>query len=116
MSTRLGTCQVMFVADDADGLALDLVLTGDGHVEGTSVVPCSPLALVMVPRGNGASRHVASWRLRRWAEADEPCRVAIRLGDDSALIRLSVGTRHVVGELTDLDVMFAETSDHEHQE
>jgi hypothetical protein len=115
MATRLGTCQVVFV-EDGDEVSVDLLLDGDGHVEGTALVPRSPLALVMLPRGNHATRRLATHRLARWAAAGRSCAVAIRLGSERALVRLSVGSAHVVGELTDLDVMFADAGAREHQE
>jgi hypothetical protein len=115
MATRLGTCQVVFV-EDGDEVSVDLLLGGAGHVEGAALVPCSPFSLTMRPLGSRAARPLATRRLARWAAAGRSCAVAVRLGDDRALVRLSAGARHVAGELTDLDVMFADAGAREHQD
>lgn len=115
MGSKLGTCQVVFV-EDGDEVAVDLLLGEDGHVEGAGLLPRSPFALVMRPLGSRAARLVAIHRLAHWAATGRPCVVAIRLDDDRALVRLSVGGRHVVGELTDLDVTFADAGDREHHQ
>lgn len=119
-ATTLGTCQVVFVTA-GDELGLDLLLAGPGSVEGRPLVAGSPLTLALVPGGGAVARALAVHRLSRWAATATPCRVAIRLDDDRALARLTVPgghlpDRHVVGELTDLDVMFAVSARRERQD
>jgi len=109
-ATRLGTCLVVFV-DDGEEIAVDLLLTGPAMVERQPLVAGSPFSLSFQPYGDhrDAVRHLTAW-----AEGCEACLVDVRLTDRRALLRLDRDRVAVTGELTDLDVLFADAADREH--
>lgn len=104
--TCLGPAQVLFVRH-REAIEVDLVLAGPAAVEGRPLVPGSPVALSLAPPPEGRARRRMLQRLRAWADGALACDIAIDLDTGVAVltIRCSGGTVH--GELTDLDVLFA---------
>ncbi len=105
--TELGTCQVIFTRREYD-VEVDLLLAGEASVEGYPLVPGSPFSVSLVPPAEPWARRRMMRVLRAWADSSAACTARIRFGDDMALLTLRSGADAVTGELTDLDVLFAE--------
>ena len=106
-ATELGTCQVIF-ARRAYDVHVDLLLAGAARVEGYPLVPGSPVSVALVPPSEPWARRRMMRVLRQWADASSACTVEVSLGDEHAELTIRSGHESVSGELTDLDVFFAE--------
>ena len=113
--TQLGTCQVIFARREYD-VHVDLVLAGTGSVEGYPLVPGSPVSVALVPPAEPWARRRMMRLLRSWADDAAACTAQLSLDDDLAVLVLSSGPDTLFGELTDLDVVFAEDEAHQPSE